>query len=192
MISFFRIFQTHVFDMSFFKLFVKLYTTIILVYLAFPGSTMVEDNYIRNKLESITITNGNSIIFDTGNINSCVVVSSTKSVILGNFSKLYLFNNTHTRSIGMFLVLLNNFDEPIKSGKCAKRFYNYMYSCLKYCNIYFTINGITYSSTKFGQLKKVLSSFLCSIEIPTHTCTILSVVLVCSSYSKILLCGMLV
>ena len=91
---------------------------------------MVEDNYIYNKLESITITSGNSIIFDRGNINSSVDVSSTKSVILGIIFKLYLFNNAHTRSIGMFLVLLNNFDETIKSGNCANRFYNYSFFAL--------------------------------------------------------------
>ena len=60
--------------------------TIILVYLAFLGSPMVEDNYMCNKLESSTITRDKSIIFETGNINSSVVVLSTKSVILGNFS----------------------------------------------------------------------------------------------------------
>ena len=131
---------------------------------------MVKDDYMRNKLETITI------IFDTGNINSCGVVLSTKFVILGNFSKLYLFNNTHTRSIGMFLVLLNNFDVIIKSGKCANRFYDYRYFCFKYRNIHFALNGIPYKCTKYGQLryrmfcylfnacsfKKVLSSFLCS------------------------------
>ena len=85
---------------------------------------MVEGDYMRNKLESITITSDNSIIFDTENINSCVVVSSTKYVILGNVPRLHLFNNTHTRSIGMFFVLLNNFDVLIKSGKCANRFYD--------------------------------------------------------------------
>ena len=67
MILFFCIFQTHVFDMSFFKLFVKLYTTIILIHLVFWGSTMVKDNYMLNKLESITITR--DIILNTGYIN---------------------------------------------------------------------------------------------------------------------------
>ena len=60
---------------------------------------MVEGDYMRNKLELITITSGNSIIFDTENINSCVVVSSTKYVILGNFPRLHLFNNTHTQEV---------------------------------------------------------------------------------------------
>ena len=87
----------------------------------------------------------------------------------------------------MFLVLLNNFDESIRSGKCANRFYNYRYSCLKYHNIYFTIYYITSSNIKFSQLKKVLSSFLCSFEIPSHICTVVPVVLVCSSYNKIFL-----
>ena len=195
---FFRIFRTHVFDMSFFKLFVKLYTTIALVYLAFWGSTMVKDDYMRNKLELITIISGNSIIFDTGNINSCVVISSTKAVILGNFFKLYLFNNVHTRSIRMFLVLLNNFDKPIKSGKCANRFYNYRYFCLKYRNIDFALSGMPYKCTKYSQLryrmfcylfnawnfKKVLSSFLCSFALCFKFCVrvthiIISTYMVC-------------
>ena len=76
----------------------------------------------------------------------------------------------------MFFVLLNNFDELIKSGKCANRFYDYRYFCLKYRNIHFALSGIPYKCTKYGQfryrmfcylfnacsLKKVLSSFLCS------------------------------
>ena len=164
-------------NMIFFKLFVKLYSTIFLFFILITtGSTMVEDNYIHNKLESITITSGNSLTFETGNINSCVIVSSTKYVILGKFSKLYLFNNAHTRSIGMFLVLLNNFDETIESGKCANRFYDYRYFCLKYRNTHFALSGIPYKCTKYGKFpyrmfcylfnacsfKKVLSSFLCS------------------------------
>ena len=79
----------------------------------------------------------------------------------------------------MFLVLLNNFDELIKSSKCANRFYDYRYFYLKYHNIYFAISGIpTYKCTKYDQLqyrmvcylfnactfKKVLSSFLCSFS----------------------------
>ena len=143
-------------NMIFFKLFVKLYSTIFLFFIL------------------ITTESGNSIIFDRGNIDSSVNISSTKSVLLGIIFRLYLFNNAHTRSIGMFLVLLNNFDETKKSGKCANRFYDYRYFCLKYCNIYFAISGILYKCTKYGQLryrmfyylfnaynfKKVLSSFL--------------------------------
>merc|ERR1711884_86681 len=130
--------------MSFFKLFVKLYTTAILIYLTFGGSTMVKDNYMLNKLESITITRG----IDTGYINSSVVVLSTRSVILEDLINIYLFNDAPKRSIGMFLVLLSNFDEPIKSGKGANRFYNYWYFCLKYRDIYFAISGIPYKCIK--------------------------------------------
>ena len=118
---------------------------------------MVKDDYMRNKLESITIKRVNSIIFDTGNINICVVVLSTKSVILGNF----LFNNAHTRSIRMFLVLLNNFDVLIKSGKCANGFYNYRYfCCLKYHNIPLALSGIQYKCTKYGQLRYRMFCYL--------------------------------
>ena len=48
----------------------------------------------------------------------------------------------------MFLIPLSDFDDPIRRGKSVNRFYNYMYFCLKYRNIFFTVSGITYSSTK--------------------------------------------
>ena len=80
---------------------------------------MVKDNYMLNKLDSITITRRG---IDTGYINSSVVVSGTRSVILEDVINIYLFNNAPTRSIGMFVVLLRKYNEPIRSNKVANIF----------------------------------------------------------------------
>ena len=86
---------------------------------------MVEDIYIHNKFK--LNTRGNSIIFDTGYIDSNGIVLSTRSVILDDVFKMHILNNVHTRSIRMFLILLAYFVDPIRRGKSANRFYDYMY-----------------------------------------------------------------
>ena len=108
---------------------------------------MVEDNCMHNKLESIT--RGNSLLFDT--INSSDVVLSTSCIILDGVLRLYMVKYTHTRNIGMFLVLLSDFDDSIRSSKSVDRFYDYKYFCFKYHNIFFHHQWYPKNSTKYGQ-----------------------------------------